>query len=93
MGKAAENERIKLTAAWFNNVSVGLTLTGVLIPVFSIYKVDNFQLLDDWTSGRSHPTGLQGMQFLIAFVAVCLALYSAHIFSTSANREIAKLQD
>jgi hypothetical protein len=93
VGKASENEAIKLRAAWFNNISVGLTLTGVLIPVFSMYKVDNFQLLDDWASGRSHPTGLQGMQFLIAFAAFCLSLYSAHIFSASANREIAKLQD
>jgi hypothetical protein len=52
MGKAAENERIKLGATWYNNLSVALTFTGVLIPVFSLYKAENFQLLDDWTSGR-----------------------------------------
>jgi hypothetical protein len=32
MGKAAENELIKLWATWLNNVSVGLFLTGVIVP-------------------------------------------------------------
>ena len=30
MGKAAENERIKLRATFYNNLGVGLTLVGVL---------------------------------------------------------------
>jgi hypothetical protein len=93
MGKAAENERIKLLAAWYNNISVGLTLTGVLIPVFSLYKADNFLLLHDWTSGTSHPNFLQGLQFVVAFVALCLTLFSAAYFSSKANTEIAKIQD
>jgi hypothetical protein len=36
MGKVAENESIKLRAAWFNNASVGLTLTGIIFPLFSV---------------------------------------------------------
>jgi hypothetical protein len=71
MGKAAENERIKLGATWYNNLSVALTFTGVLIPVFSLYKAENFQLLDDWLSLRSVPTSPQGMQLVLSLVAVC----------------------
>ena len=93
MGKAAENERIKLGATWLNNLSVGLTFTGVLIPVFSLYKVDNFQLLDDWTSGRSHPTLAQGLQLFLALAAFCLSFVSAAVLHESAKKEIAKLQD
>ena len=47
MGKAAENEGIKLRAAWFNNASVGLTLTGFIVPFFSLFRAENSQLLID----------------------------------------------
>jgi hypothetical protein len=93
MGKAAENELIKLTAAWYNNVSVGLILTGVLIPLFSLYRAENFQLLHDWTSGKSPPTPPQILQLLLAFVAFFLALAFSGYFQEAARKEIAKLQD
>jgi hypothetical protein len=91
MGKAAYNERIKLLATWYNNVSVGLTLTGVLIPVFSL--LENFQAFDDLTTGRSHPTLLQGLQFVVACGAFVLALTYAASFHNEAIEEIEKIQD
>ena len=36
MGKAANNERIKLKAMYFNNISVGLLVAGALIPYLAI---------------------------------------------------------
>jgi uncharacterized membrane protein YidH (DUF202 family) len=93
MGKTADNERIKLRATWYNNLSIALTFTGVLIRVFSLYKVQNFLLLDDWTSGRSHPTVVQVLQLVLTLVAFCLALYSAAHLHNSADKEIAKIQD
>jgi hypothetical protein len=60
MGKAAENEGIKLRAAWFNNASVGLTLTGFIVPFFSLFRAENFQLLIDWIEGRFQPTPFKG---------------------------------
>jgi hypothetical protein len=35
MGKAADNERIKLKAMFYNNMNVGLWLVGVLYPVLN----------------------------------------------------------
>jgi hypothetical protein len=93
MGKAAENERIKLGATWYNNLSVALTFTGVLIPVLSLYKAENFQLLGDWLSLRSLPTSLQGTQLVLSVVAVCGAFWAAATLHNSALKEVAKLQD
>jgi hypothetical protein len=43
MGKAARNEHIKLRAAFYNNIAIGLTMGGIFIPVLSAYKPENFQ--------------------------------------------------
>lgn len=37
MGKAADSERIKLRAIFYNNIGVGLILAGVLLPYLAIY--------------------------------------------------------
>ena len=93
MGKAAYNERIKLIAAWDNNLSVGLALAGFFVPFFSAYKAENYQLFDDWIRGRSQPTTLEVEHLLFAVVALCGALISSTIFRRKADREIAKLED
>jgi hypothetical protein len=36
MGKAADNEQIKLKATFYNNISVGSALAGVFIPYFQV---------------------------------------------------------
>jgi hypothetical protein len=38
MGKAADNERIKLTATLRNNISVGLVIGGAAIPILAVYS-------------------------------------------------------
>jgi hypothetical protein len=38
MGKAADNERLKLKATFYNNLAVGSTVGGVLIPLFGLYQ-------------------------------------------------------
>ena len=53
MGKAAENERIKLKATWINNVSVGLFLGGFVIPYLALFqRSEPQQYLDDWSRGK-----------------------------------------
>jgi hypothetical protein len=40
MGKAADNEKVKLRANFYNNIGVGIALIGVATPVVSFfYKV------------------------------------------------------
>ena len=93
MGKASENEGIKLRAAWFNNISVGLALGGVFIPGFSLFRADNFQLVEDWFAGRFQPTLLQASQFLTTLGVLSLAFVYAGVFREEAKKEIAKIQD
>jgi hypothetical protein len=38
MGKAAENERIKLGATFYNNLAVGLTITGLIVPYLTLIQ-------------------------------------------------------
>jgi hypothetical protein len=93
MGKAAENEAIKLRAAWFNNASVGLTLTGVIVPIFSAFRWENLDLFKDWTEGRFHPTYQDGGRFIVVLAVLSLGFYYASLCRVEAKKEIAKLQD
>jgi hypothetical protein len=38
VGKAAKNEKIKLRAIHFNNISVGFMLAGMVIPLLSVFS-------------------------------------------------------
>ena len=94
MGKAAENEGIKLRAAWFNNASVGLTVAGFIIPGFSIIRAaDNLKLFNDWVDGRYEPTFLDGLQLIATLGIFFLVPYFAVLFRDEAKKEIAKIQD
>jgi hypothetical protein len=38
MGKAAENERLKLHATFCNNLAVGILITVMVVPIFALYS-------------------------------------------------------
>jgi hypothetical protein len=48
MGKAARNEQLKLRATYFNNVAVGATITGGIVP-FLAYARELVQSDDRFT--------------------------------------------
>ena len=48
MGKAADNERIRLRATLFNNISVGLVIVGTAAPLLAAYS--KLSELTDWNS-------------------------------------------
>jgi hypothetical protein len=66
MGKAANNEKLKLKATYFNNVAVGATITGGIVP-FLAYARELVQADDRFT-----PTEL-GITVLIIAVAGLVA--------------------
>jgi hypothetical protein len=41
MGKAASNEKIKLRALYFNNVAVGATIAGSIVPLLAYAREPN----------------------------------------------------
>ena len=40
MGRAAQNERRKLEAAYLNNVAAGIIIVGGFLPVFAVTMLD-----------------------------------------------------
>jgi hypothetical protein len=98
MGKAAENERIRLKANWYNNLSVGLTLGGVLIPYLILtQKVPDFiQYLYEHRGPSDSMPGMEMIDVPRAFVtlfAFFLAITGARDYRKRADQEIRKLQD
>jgi hypothetical protein len=92
MGKAAENERIKLRATFYNNVAVGLVITGMFVPYLTIIQSElpNFRIIFE-AFRAGNPSQYEPP--LVKLFAILLAFGSAAIFRLGANTEIAKLQD
>jgi hypothetical protein len=51
MGKLADIEKLKLRATYFNNISVGLFLGGVLIPFLAVVQHAG-DIVTDLTGGK-----------------------------------------
>jgi hypothetical protein len=89
MGKAAENERLKLRATWYNNISVGLTVAGVAIPYLTVpqrFTMDPKLV----ASGRlQEAVGA----ILLIFVPFVITIFLAFYFRFGADAEVASLQD
>jgi hypothetical protein len=95
MGKAAENERIKLRATRFNNISVGLFLAGVLIPYLAFVREVpelSYQLASI-IKGTEKISEIQIMKALAWAFGIALAFWGARRFRREAYAEIAKIQD
>jgi hypothetical protein len=94
MNKAAQNERIKLRATYFNNLSAGLLLGGCLIPY--LVFVQKLGDVIEWM--RHHPAPLnfgvvEAATAITPVLAFFLALRGAKYFRRAANEEIAKIHD
>jgi hypothetical protein len=69
---SAENERIKLTATFYNNLAVGAAVTGLVVPYLSIYP--KFFHAETWApeSGFSNVVSLETALGMGVALAVCL---------------------
>jgi hypothetical protein len=94
MGKAAENESIKLRATFYNNIGVGLLLAGCLIPYLAIYYklAELIELLNSFDlADKVGPIAV--MKVFAALAAFISALYGSRYYRRLAQREIAKILD
>jgi len=95
MGKAAFNERLKLAATYWNNISAGLTLTGLIIPYLALnyWIVDLIAWVPDWLDGQarlSDPAIVAAVSTLVATVAAYVA---ATVCRSFADKLLIKIQD
>ncbi|MGA2638348.1 hypothetical protein [Methylocella sp.] len=90
MGKAAYNERIKLRAMFYNNLSVGSLIAGFLVP--SLIAVPAFPpLLDDFMNGKLSSLDLHKPAAFV--ITLGLALWAALWLRNEADWIITKIQD
>jgi hypothetical protein len=80
MGKAAENELIKLKAAWLSNVSTGLFVGGFAVPYFTAFQ-------------KGVETGSSKVLDFAAIATMISAWAVAAIFQWRARRQIRKIMD
>jgi hypothetical protein len=91
MGKAAENERIKLRATFYNNLAIGLILAGFFLPLLSIYSMESFQPFVDWSKGGPPPMRQVG-HFLVACIGTGVAVVFARMNHNAAKRIISTVE-
>ena len=89
VGKAAENERVKLEATFLNSIAVGLVLTGVLIPCLVIYR--HPELLTYALAGNF--TQILTPRRVASGVGVIISLCAGIYLHRWALKELTKIQD
>jgi hypothetical protein len=82
MGKTAQNEKIKLRAAFLNNCAVGLIIGGVLLPLLAVYARLPFL-----------PAAEDLPVIVLGLIACLVALWAAWRHHNAANQELDKLED
>ena len=82
MGKAANNERTKLRATFYNNVAVGATITGSIIPLLA-YAREVVQKDGEFT----------GTEMLVTLLIILTAALVAAASRYRANSIISGVED
>jgi hypothetical protein len=82
MGKAASNEKIKVRALYFNNVAVGATIAGSIVPLLA-YARELIQSDNQFTPAE--------LGITVLLVAVAAVVAAASRFYASAI--LSKLED
>jgi hypothetical protein len=93
MGKAAENEKIKLQSAFLNNCGAGALVGGVLIPLFAIYPK-----LGEWAVGTNSGTLALSRELMILTIlptiaGIAVAIWVGLRLHWIAARLLEKIQD
>lgn len=91
MGKAARNERLRLTASFYNSLAVGLALGGVALPYITALTNPPFGLLNfviDETGAQIHIG-----EGLTPTIGIVIALGAAWLCRRRAMRLAAQIED
>jgi hypothetical protein len=78
MGKAAENERLKLRATFFNNIAVGAVVGGALLPYLALHQT---------VAGMTTPTQLF-FRFVLPIILAFAVAIASRLRADSLARQI-----
>jgi formate/nitrite transporter FocA (FNT family) len=76
MGKAARNERLKITATYLNNIAAGLFVAGFAIPYLAIYPTEHKSIQMMLATDADKLYGL-----LFALATAFIASMGAHLLA------------
>ncbi len=95
MGKAADNERRKLRGTFFNNIAVGLVVTGIAVPYFAsfAYTLEMNQLVIAVLEGRVSAGSLEFARGANLLLAVIFAFGFSFLFRALANAAVRDVED
>jgi hypothetical protein len=95
MGKAADNEAIKLRATYFNNLAVGTLLGGFVIPYIALFQryPEVEATLNAVKSGGADMSNTDVKNLAYGGVALAAGIIMSRMFRYMAKNTIARLQD
>jgi hypothetical protein len=95
MGKAADNEGRKLRGIFFNNIAVGLVVTGIAVPYFAsfAYALETNQFVIAVLEGKIRSGNIEFARGVNVVSALILAFGLAFLFRTIANAVIRDIKD
>ena len=79
-GKAARNERRKLTATYINNIALALFVTGVAAPYFQYMHTPPEETVRYWSLGFGAPGGPR-VTYIVAFIGAIAVSICLHILA------------
>lgn len=95
MGKAADNEKRKLEAAFCNNIAVGLFIGGVFLPLLTfVPKAASFgPWFNNWLGGTASLNIGELFNVVLIFFAMALAFWCGYRLHSGALKIAAKIKD
>ena len=91
MGKTAANDRIRLRASFYNNLSISLLITGLLVP-FLTFALRNGGILN-WLHHIMDGTAPMNRDVAREMVVVAVTFVFALYFRRLADRTISRIED
>jgi hypothetical protein len=100
MGKAADNEKLKLRATYYNNIAVAFLITGFVVPYLAVtYKAAEFGS-EVSRQGLGFFEGLMTafsprnlLSALLPLTVFAISVYLSATFRRWANEELDKIID
>lgn len=95
MGKAADNERIKLKATYLNNIAVGCFVAGFIVPYLALTRDIPVisQSFHDLIAGKLTLSELDIQKIIVNIVAFALAIYTSKRLRSRTDKEISRIKD
>jgi hypothetical protein len=96
VGKAADNERLKLKAIFYNNLAAGIILASAIIPALAISaRIDDITtwLSDVWLNDAVKISESEIKRFVGALVAFASAIGLGLAFRLDADKLLRRIED